>query len=240
MPNEKTLPPRQEELIRALVCAWETSSPAPAHTPFNISARPFEHSNWPSDTQPPSHNDNDVRALVHQGLLEVDRRQAPDWVVFPSARARREYGTGSDHEAEALGDADLRLGTILEAAVRAYEGNPAEPIHFADMQQVSIVQHPAWPLEPDVVRAHDLDLLEQLGLISSQPRGRDRAFVPTPDGRRLVRDPAAFLEERATTLPDEAQGQRLRELAKRLRAGDVVVGTAGGLAAAAIRALVGL
>lgn len=63
----------------------------------------------------------------------------------------------AQHEAAtALNDPDRRLGMIPEAIVQAFEANPAEPLHLWPMAGADPVRHPNWPLQPDVVRVHDL------------------------------------------------------------------------------------
>lgn len=214
--------------------AWEASS----HTPFDFDDGPLDHPHWPASVSAPGREE--VRALVHKGALEADRTVAPKWRVFPSAEGRRLIGSAQENAiASALADPDRRLGVVLEATVNAFERDPSEPLHFAPMQQVDLVQHAHWPLSPDVVRAHDLQQLGDLGLIGTAPRGRDCAFWPTPDGRAAVRDPARFLDRRAVEATDERERSRLRQWAERIRAGDVAVGVAGSVTGGLIRALIG-
>jgi hypothetical protein len=221
--------------MEAFVRAWEESS----HAPFDLADGAFEHPRWPASVSPPGRQE--VRGLVHKGALDADRSVAPMWRVFPSAEGRRVFGgVGEEAVSSALADPDRRLGVILEATVEAFDRDPSEPLHFAPMQQVDLVQHPHWPLSPDVVRAHDLQQLADLGLVGMAPRGRDGAFWPTPDGRAAVHDAAGFLDRRATETTDEHEKSRLQQWAERVRAGDVAVGTAGGVTGALIRALIGL
>jgi hypothetical protein len=225
---------RQPELMGAFVRAWDVS-----HIPFDLTDLPFEHPDWPGSVPPPTREE--VRALVHAGGLEADGSVAPMWRVFPSAQGRRDFGGAGERDlSAALADPDRRLGVILEATVAAFEADPSEPLHFAPMEQIDLVQHAHWPLSPDVVKAHDLQQLIELGLVSSTPRGRDSAFWPTSDGRAAVHDPAAFLERRADAIADDSEASRLRRWAVRLRASDVAVGAAGGLTGGLIRALIGL
>jgi len=102
--------------------------------------------------------------------------------------------------------------------------------------QVDIVRHPHWGIEPDVVRMHDLRQLEDLELIGWDGTTE---FFPTPRGRMASKNPAVFLAQRAEEVEDEAERSRLRRMAEKFRAGDVVVGTVGGLTGAVIRALLG-
>jgi hypothetical protein len=142
-----------------------------------------------------------------------------------------------ERRAEALKDPDARLGVILDAIVEAFENDPATPLLLLRTDQVDIVRHPQWPIEPDVVRRHDLRQLEELQLISWDSATE---FFPTPQGRMASRNQAAFLSQRADEIEDEAERSRLRQVAEKFRAGDVAVGAASGLTGAAIRALLGL
>jgi hypothetical protein len=226
---------RQRELMETFVAAWEASS----HMPFDLGHVPFEHPNWPPGVAAP--NREEVRSLTHLSLLEVDRSVTPMWRVFPSAEGRRMFGGAADvSAASALADPDRRLGMILDGTVTAFETNPSEPLHFAPMQQIDLVQHTHWPLQPDVVRAHDLQQLQDLGLIATSSRGRDTAFWPTIDGRAAVKDAAGYLDRLAQQTSDEREKSRLRRWAERLRAGDVAVATVAGSTSAVIRALMGL
>lgn len=222
--------------MEAFQRAWEASS----HTPFDLGNGPLDHPEWPSEVAAPTRDE--VRQLAHLGLLDVDHSVAPLWRVFPSRDARRAFGGAAEELAQsALADPDRRLGMILEATVAAFEADPSEPLHFASMQQVDIVQHAHWPLQPDVVRSHDLQQLEDLGLVSTSPRGRDAAFWPTPNGRAAVHDPAGYLERLAQEAADERERSRLQTWADRLRAGDVTVGTVAGSASGLlVRVLMGL
>jgi hypothetical protein len=231
------LDPRQAELIEAFVRAWEQSG----HVPFewNVSGSFVGHPSWPESVNPPMREE--VRGLLHLNLLESDRSVAPLWRVFPSADARAHFG-GPDQAqiAVALRDPDARLGVILEGVVEAFKADASEPLHFAAMDTIAIVQHPYWPLAPDVVASHDLAQLEDLGLIGTEARGEDTAFWPTSAGRAAVADPAGFLDRRAEQVGDERERTRLREWAKKVRAGDIAVGTLTGASSAVIRALIGL
>lgn len=228
---------RQQVLMRAFVRAWELSSPAPAHQPFDLGSLPLEHPNWPDSVPVPSREE--VRPLVHLGLLDTDRRAAPIWRVFPSELGRSTFGDPADDEAVALSDPDRRLGLILEATVGAFEADPTQPIHFAPMDQINYVSHPHWPLQPDAVKSHDLDQLEQLGLIATRPRGQDTSFWPTPSARAATKDVAGYLDQLAGAAHG-AEQSRLSKWAERLRAGDLAVGAVAGTASGAlIRALTG-
>jgi hypothetical protein len=236
---EFTLDDRQRELIEAFVSAWEMTSQVPAHTPFDfdVSDR-FAHLNWPPAVRTPSREE--VRALVHLGLLEVDHRAAPVWCVFPSADARAMFNQSASSEAEALADPERRLELILEATVRAFNADPSEPLHFTPMDQIDIVAHPHWPLQPDSVHEHDLRQLENLELISTSPRGDDLAFWPTSTDRAALPDVASFIDRLADEAPNESEQSRLRRWVVRIHAGDFAVGTAAGTASGAlIHALMG-
>jgi len=187
------------------VAAWEASS----HTPFDLVNGQFEHATWPPGLAVPKREE--MRTLVHRGLLERDDSVAPVWRVFPSAAARELVGVA---EEEALGDPDRRLGLILEATVTAFEADPREPLHQ----------------------------LEDLGLIATAPAGRrSMTFWPTLHGRAAVKDAPSYLERLARETDDERENSRLQQWAKRLRAGDIAVGTiAGSTSGMLIRALMGL
>jgi hypothetical protein len=219
--------------MQAFVDAWEQSS----HTPFDLADdRAFEHPSWPPGVAVPTRHE--VRELYHRGLLQADESVAPTWRVFPSAQGRERVGVAAD---EALADPDRRLGLILEAIVRAFETDPSEPLQFHSMQQADLVRHPHWPLQPEVVRAHDLQQLEDLGLVATAPGHRSSTFWPTVHGRAAVKDAAGYLERLARETDDDREKSRLRQWAERLRAGDVAVGTVAGSASGAlIRALMGL
>lgn len=149
-------------------------------------------------------------------------------------------GLGPEQIAEALADPDARLGLILEATVAAFEADPSEPLEFHPMEHADLVHHQHWLLEPTVVGAHDLQQLEELGLISAAAAGDSLSFWPTVRGRAAVTDAASYLERLAREADDEGEKSRLRRWATRLRAGDVAVGVVGGTSAALIRALIGL
>jgi hypothetical protein len=181
---------------------------------------------------------DEVRALVLRDYLEVDKTAAPAWRFWPAEAARNEFaGEATRRRAEALANADGRLGVILDAIVEAFESDPATPLLMLRTDQVDVVRHPHWRIEPDVVRMHDLRHLEDLQLIGWDGT---TAFFPTPPGRMASRNPAAFLAQRADEVEDEEKRSRLRRMAQKLRAGDIAVSTAGGLTGAAIRAVLGL
>ena len=236
---EFTLDNRQRELMEAFVSAWEMATQGPAHTPFDFDASDrFAHPNWPPAVRAPSREE--VRALVHLGLLEVDHRAAPVWRVFPSADARAMFAQSASSEAEALADPERRLELILEATVSAFNADPSEPLRFTPMDQIDIVTHPHWPLEPDSVHEHDLRQLEDLGLIATSPRGDDLAFWPTSMARASLPDVASFIGRLADEAPNESEQSRLRRWVVRIHAGDFAVGTAAGTASGAlIHALMG-
>lgn len=225
--------PREHELVQAFVEAWEASS----HTPFDFGEGPLEHPSWPAGIAVPGREE--VRNLVHRRLLETDDSLAPAWRVFPSPEGRKLAGAATE---DALSDPDRRLGLILEATVTAFEADPSEPLVFHPARQVDLVQHEHWPLQPDVVRAHDLQQLRDLGLISTAAAGRrSLTFWPTIQGRAGVKDAAGYLDRLAREADDESEKSRLRRWAERLRAGDLAVGTVAGSASGMlIRALMGL
>lgn len=174
---------RQHELVRAFAAAWDASS----HTPFDLgSGRPFEHPAWPASISAPERDE--LRPLVHMVLLVVDRSVAPTLRVFPSSEALALVGDAPD---DALTDPDRRLGLILEATVEAFEADPTEPLLFIPGWQAPIVRHPHWPLQPEVVRAHDLQQLEDLGLVATAP-DQHTTFWPTVRGRAAVKDAAGL------------------------------------------------
>ena len=227
------LTPRQRELVEAFVAAWEASS----HTPFDLGEGPLEHPSWPAGVSVPDREE--VRALFQDGLLEKDSSVAPTWRVFPSARARELAGVATE---DAFLDPDRRLGLILEATVAAFEADPSEPLQLQRLEHDELVEHQHWPLQPEVVRAHDLQQLEDLGLMATAAAGpRSTTFWPTIHGRAAVKDAPGYLERVARETEDEGEKSRLRRWASHLRAGDVAVGTVAGSASGAlIRALMGL
>lgn len=238
MPADADLTQRQRDLMEAFVAAWEASSPGAAHQPFDYGSLPLEHPNWSAGVQVPSREE--VRPLVHLDLLKVDRRADPIWRVFPSVAARERFGDGGSADTDALTDPDRRLGLILEAANTAFSADPSEPIYLNSMQQLDYVSHEHWPLQPDVVREHDLDQLERIGMIATRREGAAIAFWPTPDAREALRDVPAYLERRAEAASSEVEKSRLRGWVDRLRAGDVAVGaTTGTLSGILVRVLLG-
>lgn len=178
--------------------------------------------------------------MHHLGMLDVDRTAAPTWRVYPSPDARTKFGGDAEQlVAAALRDPDQRLGVILQATVEAFEADPAEPLQIWPMASVDLVRHPRWPLQPDVVRMHDIQQLEELGLLGSSTEERGRAFWPTTDGRASVHNAPGLLERRSETAASEGEAARLRHWAEKLRAGDLAVGVVAGSATAVIRALIG-
>lgn len=234
--SDVNLDAREVALVRAFVDAWERSG----HVPFDFGPGDvFSHPCWPSDVPVPGKDE--VRRLHHLAMLEVERSAAPTWRVHPSPSARLRFGDrGEHHTAAALRDPDQRLGMILDAIVTAFEGDPTEPLRAWPMAANDLVRHPRWPLQPDVVRTHDLQQLEDLGLVSISPQERGCAFWPTPDGRAAVHNAADLLERRSQASPNEHEADRLRRWAERLRTGDIAVCVAAGTASAVIRALIGL
>ena len=229
---------RQRALLAAFVEAWESDASGPRHQPFDLGFQPLEHANWPADVPLPSREE--VRPLVHQGLLEVDRRAAPVWRVFPSPVARDVIDPSVRAQSDALADPERRLGVILESAIVAFNRDPGTPLRFAAGGQLELVTHPGWPLEPDAVRSHDLQQLEQLGLVASRQRGDELTFWPTVEAREAMGDVASYLEKLADEAVGDAQRSRLMMWAQRVRGGDLAVGaTAGTLSGALIRGLMG-
>jgi hypothetical protein len=231
MTTAPDLSPRQRQLLNAFVMAWEASS----HTPFDLDdGTPFEHPNWPPGVATPGREE--IRPLVHLGFLHADYSVAPAWRVFPSPEARHLAGVATD---EALADPDGRLGLILEATVAAFEADPSQPLQFSAMFQADLVEHPHWPLQPDVVRAHDLQQLEDLRLIATAGTRETMTFWPTIHGRAAAKDAIGYLERLARETDDEGEKSRLRRWAAHLRAGDVAVGTTASTSGVLIRALLG-
>ena len=229
--QEPDLSARQRELMTAFVAAWEASS----HTPFDLDAsKPFEHPSWPAGVAAPRREE--VRPLLKLGLLDSDR-SARTWRVYPSPDGRAFAGVAAE---AALADPDARLELILHATASAFAADPSQPLQFHPMQQADLVRHPHWPLQPDVVRAHDLQQLEDLGLIATAAAGRSLTFWPTIGGRLAVSDAAGYLERLARDSDDDSEKSRLQLWAKKVRAGDVVVGTVTSTGGALIRALMGL
>src|ERR671918_338938 len=169
------LTPRDREILQGLVRLWEDSN----HEPFDIppGADTIEHRAWPEEIATPRREE--VRTLVHRKLLDHDDSIAPGWRVWPSQEARALAPTGSDEQsrAEALKDPDQRLGIILDAIVEAFEADPSEPLLIFGTSVGNIIKHPGWQIEPDVVRAHDLSQLADLGLVGWQSATE---FYPTP------------------------------------------------------------
>jgi hypothetical protein len=237
---EISLTDRQTELIGAFVAAWQATGPEGRRQPFVLANGPIEHPNWPAAVRVPSREE--VRSLVRLGWLDTDSRAAPDWAVFPSPLARAQFGGSDGGVAEALSDADRRLGVILDATVAAHEADPSEPSHLASMDHGTYVDGVHWPIERDVVRHHDLAQLEDLDLVATRPvgDGQDLDFWPTANGRKAVKNPAAVLEEKALEAVSAEESSRLRRWADRFRAGDFAVSAAAGTASGAfIRALMG-
>lgn len=224
---------RDNEILRTLVQLWESSG----HQPFHLApdADTLDHTAWPDGVAKPTRKE--VRALVGRDLMMSDKSTAPTWRVWPSTHARKLFAGSAEHSrAEALRDADQRLGVILDAIVDAFESDPSEPLLLFRASSADIVKHPGWPIEPDVVRTHDLRQLEDLGLVGWES---ETQFYPTPRGRMAARNPIALLSQLAEATSDDEERSRLRTWAEKFRAGDVAVGTAGGLTSAVIRVLLG-
>ncbi len=225
---------RESEILQALVRLSETSDDATFDIPPG--ADRLDPPTWPAGCSGPTREE--VRELVGRGFLDVDKSVAPTWRFWPSEQARTIFGDASEQAlAQALKNPDQRLGVILNAIVDAFEMAPGTPLLLLRTDQVDIVRHPHWGIAPDVVRLHDLRQLEELRLIGWEDSSQ---FYPTPSGRTAVRNPAAFLSQRADQTEDEEERTRLRRWVEKFRAGDVAVGVAGGLTGAAIRAALGL
>jgi hypothetical protein len=82
--------------------------------------------------------------------------------------------------------------------------------------------------------------LEDLGLIATAAGGRSLTFWPTIRGKAAVSDAAGYLERLAGESDDAGEKSRLQQWAKKVRAGDVVVGTVTSTGGALIRAHMGL
>ena len=222
---------RECELLETMVRISE------AGEPFEIPAGEdtLTDPRWPAEVPKPTRVE--VRSLVGRQYVEVDRTVATKWRFWPADAARQEFaGEAARRRAEALRDPDVRLGVILDAIVEAFEQDPATPLLMLRTDQVDIVRHPHWPIEPDVVRMHDLRQLEDLKLIGWDGTTE---FFPTPTGRMASKNQAGFLAQRADEVADEEERSRLRRMAEKFRAGDVAVSAAGGLTGAAIRAALG-
>lgn len=223
---------RERELLETMVTLSEGDQP------FEIPAGrdTVDDPRWPDEVRRPTRDE--VRSLVGQQYVEIDRTAARAWRFWPAEAARREFaGEVARRRAEALRNPDTRLGVILDAIVAAFEKDPASPLLILRKEEIDIVRHPHWGIEPDVVRMHDLRQLENLELIGWDGTTE---FFPTPRGRMASKNPAAFLAQRADEVEDEAERSRLRRMAEKFRAGDVAVSTVGGVTGAAIRALLGL
>lgn len=227
-----SLSDREREILEAMLGLSEATQPLEIHAGDDTLADP----RWPPNVPKPTREE--VRSLVLRNHLEVDKSAAPAWRFWPAEAARDQLGAESTRQrAAALKDPDARLGLILDSIVKAFDSDPATPLLILRTDQVDIIRHPHWPIEPDVVRMHDLRQLEDLQLI-----GWDGStdFFPSPRGRMASRNPAAFLAQRADETDDEAERSRLQRVAEKLRAGDIAVSATGGLTGAAIRALLGL
>lgn len=134
-------------------------------------------------------------------------------------------------------DVDSRLGVILDAIVEAFKKDPSTPLLILRTNQVDVIRHPGWPIEPDVVRMHDLRQLHDLDLIGWDGENQ---FYPSSRGRMASGDPATFLTQTAENIEDEDEKNRLRQLAEKVRTGDLAVATVGGVTGAVIRAILGL
>jgi hypothetical protein len=229
----RDLSSRERELLKALVERWEASD----REPFDIA--PGEDTivddRWPAQVARP--RQDEIRSLVAREYLEIDKSVAPTWRFWPSATARQAFACADAvKRAAALKDPDERLGVILDAIVEAFEKDPETALLMLSYDQGSTIRHPHWPIEPDVVRPHDLDQLTHLGLLGWTGTTE---FWPTPRGRMASRNPDALLAELAEESTDEGKRSRLRRWAEKIRAGDVAVGTATSLTGTVIRILLG-
>lgn len=223
---------REREILEAMVGASEAGEPFEIPPGEDTLSDP----RWPREVRKPSREE--VRSLVGQNFLEIDKSVGPTWRFWPAEAARQEFaGEVTRRRAEALKDPDARLGAVLDAIVLAFEADPATPLLILRTDQVDIVRHPHWAIEPDVVRMHDLRQLEELGLIGWDGTTE---FFPSPTGRMASKNPAAFLAQRAEEIEDTEEQSRLRAMAEKFRAGDIAVSVAGGLTGAAIRTALGL
>jgi len=68
--------------------------------------------------------------------------------------------------------ADRRLAEILKGTVDAFELDPSEPPRLFSVGG-GVIKHPAWPLDPWLVRRHDVLQLEDLGLVGSEALPQD-------------------------------------------------------------------
>ena len=119
---------------------------------------------WPGSVQSPHREE--IRSLVNQDLLEIDKSVAPTWRFWPSARARERFPDAVEMALkEALSDPDERLAVILKAIVDAFETDPSEPLLLLRTSSVDLVRHSGWAIPPDVVRHQDLSQLHELGLV---------------------------------------------------------------------------
>src|SRR5215211_1146390 len=143
--------------------------------PFEIAVGDdtLNDSRWPTEVRKPIRHE--VRSLVLRKYPEVDRTVPRTWRFWPAESARQESADEpARRRAEALQDPDARLGVILDAIVDAFENDPATPLLILRTDQVDIVRHPDWAIEPDVVRMHDLRQLEDLRLIGWDDNTKSR------------------------------------------------------------------
>jgi hypothetical protein len=82
-----------------------------------------------------------------------------------------------------------------------------ELVQFHPMQHTDLVRHRHWPLQPEVVRGHDLQQLEELGLIATAAGRRSMTFWPTIHGRAAVKDAPGYLERLAREVDDEGDSR---------------------------------
>ena len=120
--------------------------------------------------------------------------------------------------------ADRRLAEILKGTVDAFELDPSEPPRLFSVGG-GVIKHPAWPLDPWLVRRHDVLQLEDLGLVGSEALPQDGiAFWPTPDGRKAVRAIGDLLERRSEQVESDSHRSTLQKWAGRLQASQVQAG----------------
>lgn len=135
----------------------------------------------------------------------------------------------------AMSDADARIALILEATVHAFAADPSEPLYFMPAFQGSSIRHDHWPLDSVGVKRHDLERLEDVGMLRTSQPGNILKFWPTDRGLAVVRDAAGYVDRLADEAVDEAERSRWRQRADRLRAGDIAVGSTSGVIVTVLR-----
>jgi hypothetical protein len=179
-----------------------------------------------------------VRSLAGRDLLEIDKSRGAGLALLARESGARQVRWGDRSTSRRSAQRSrCAAWVILDAIVEAFEADPATPLLVLRTDQVDIVRHPHWAIEPDVVRMHDLRQLEELRLIGWDGTTE---FFPTPTGRMASKNPAAFLAQRAEEIEDAEERSRLRRMAEKFRAGDIGVSVVVGLTGAAIRTALGL